>query len=570
MYRTNFPMEINSTHRQYLSENFKTLEKDKQYILDLIEQHKTTESNAHDSSQIKHGDSTVDKELEIIRGEVQSQVIGANGDGVAELKDMRVDTQGNVHELAQDRLMADFGLIGDVANLAKLLAEQHEKIIKENAYYNEVTTVQGRKFDTTYYITHIPHKDKDGNLIKIKRGIAGKDGNNLEHITPREFAKRTGATFVSNASTGSGSQLKLHGTQILDGKILDSVKDYEPLKDRWSLAIGEDNSLRTYAPNVNAETLLAQGETNVLNGFGAIIKDNKIVAKDDDYSPNTSVKHPRSVIAQLPNKDIVFFACDGRENNNKGFVEAGMTLTEVGETLFDHYGEIVLAYNLDGGGSTSHVLRSHKLNKSQDEGFTTERKVLDFLYVAKEPVQVRDTDIQKAYEDIGEIKALVQKVYGELYSFNRASSKEFGTTGYDQYTGLLAFDNEGNPRKKIYQAPEGWRFWDYDLGRTMFRITDDRVEHNNRTFARNFSNPETVTNINTVTFGGTYHVPQTATGSPYKGISSSIVTHYNVSAREFEDATTAFQTAVPFIRSSSYTMRRRTYAQGAWSQWFDV
>ena len=569
MYKTNFPMELNSTHRQYLSENFKTLEQDKQAVLNIIERHKKEDKNAHDSSQIKHGNSTVDKELEIIRGEVQSQVIGANGDGVAELKDMRVDTQGNVHELAQDRLMADFGLIGDVANLAKILADQHEKMLNESAYYSEITTTKGRNFDTTYYITHIPHTDKEGNLIKIKRGISG-DINKPDHITPREFAKRTGATFVSNASTGSGSQLLPHGVQIYNGEIIKSVKDYDALEQRWSLAIGGDNTLRTYAPDVNAETLLAQGETNVLSGFGAFIQDNKITVKPGDFSPNTDVKHPRSVIAQLPNKDIVFFACDGRENNNKGFVEKGMTLQEVGETLFKHYGEITLAYNLDGGGSTSHVLRSTKLNKSQDENFTEERKVLDFLYVVKEPVQVRDKDIQNAYEDIGEIRNLVQKVYGELYKFNRSSSQEFGTTGYNEYTGLLAFDDDGNPRKKIYQAPEGWRFWDYDLSRTMFRITDDRVEHNNRTLARNYSNPETVTNINTVTFGGTYHVPQTATGSPYKNISSSIVTHYNVSAREFGDASTAFQVAVPFVRSGNYTMRRRTYAEGAWSQWFDV
>ena len=568
---SNFPKNMNGTFVRMSSDNAKETERRLLDIKQYIDKHKSTDEKVHDSSQITYENTTVDKELKVLRNQVQSQVVGKNGDGIAELKDMRVDTQGNLHQLAQDRLSADFGLIGDVANLAKSLADKHEKEINKNIYYNEVKTYSARKFDTTYYITYIPHKDKDGNIIKLKKGIEGLDPNKPEHITPREFAKRHNATFVSNASTGSGSQLKLHGQQIYEGKIIDSDKSYEALKDRWTLAIGDDNTLTSFPQNISAKDILAQGYKDTVSGFGPIISEGKIIVKDGDYSPNTSVKHPRSVIAQLANKDLVFFSCDGRENNNKGFIEKGMTLQEVGETLLDNFGNIQFAYNMDGGGSTSNILRSRKLNKAQDENFTADRPVLDFLYIAKEkPEKAIDEDLKNAFDDIGEVRALVQKVYGELYKFNRSSSKEFGTTGYDQYTGLLAFDDDGNPRKKIYQAPEGWRFWDYDLGRTMFRITDDRVEHNNRTLARNFSNPESVTDINSVTFGGTYHVPRTAKGSPYPGTSSAIVTHYNVSAREFDDATTAFQTATPFARSANYKMKRRTYAQGKWSQWFDV
>ena len=568
---SNFPKKINGTFIRMSSDNAKETERQLANIKQIISNHANSETPIHKADQIAYESTTVDKELKVLRNQVLAQVVGKSNNSAAELKDIRVDTQGTLHSLAQDRLNADFGLIGDIANMAKALANKHEKELNKNIYYNEVSTRKGRKFDTTYYITHIPHKDKDGNLIKLKKGIEGLDPNKPEHITAREFAIRHNATFVTNASTGSASQLKLHGQQIYNGQIIDSDKEYKELKDRWTLAIGDDNSLKSFPQNIDAASILAQGYNNTVSGFGPIISDGKIIAKDSDYSPNTIVKHPRSVIAQLKNKDLIFFSCDGRENNNKGFIEKGMTLQEVGETLLSEYGNIEFAYNMDGGGSTSNILRSRKLNKAQDEDFTADRPVLDFLYIAKEkPEKIIDEDLKNAFDDIGEVRALVQKVYGELYKFNRTSSKEFGLTGYDQYTGFLSFDEEGNPRKKLYQSPEGWRFWDYDLGRTMFRITDDRVEHNNRTFARNFSNPETVTDVNSLSFGGTYHVPSNAKGSPYPNLSSAIVTHYNVSAREFDDAAIAFQTAVPFIRSSNYTMRRRTYAQGAWSQWFDV
>ena len=566
-YKDNFPRKVNDQFRGNVIQNARMSQKDRETLKKLAREYQQDKQ----SSEIKHGNSTVEKELKSLRNQVKSQIIGANGNATAEVKDMRVDTKGQLHDLAQDRLNEDFNRIGGIADAAKETADVLENKMNTGAYYNEVSHFKGRKFDTTYYITHIPHLDSNGNVIKLKRGIQGNDPNKPEHITPSQFARKTKATFVSNASTGSGTQLKLHGQQIYNGQILDSIKgdEYDALNDRWTLAIGDDNSLTSFPPDVQASEIRNQGYNNTVSGFGPIISDGKIIVKDDDYSPNTIVSHPRQVIAQLPNKDLIFFSCDGRENNTHTMIEKGMTLQEVAETLLDHY-DIEFAYNMDGGGSTSSVVRSHKLNKSMDENKTEERKVLDFLYIGRDSVQLRDQDIQNAYQDIGEVRDMVQEVRGMLYSLRRISGKEFGLTGYDGYTGFLSFDDDGNPKKKLYQGPEGWRFWDYDVSRTIFRITEDEVQHNNRALARNYSAPESVKDINSVTYGGTYHVPRNAKGSPYPNLSSSIVTHYNVSYAEFDDTATAFQMAIPFARSTNYRMKRRTYAQGAWSNWFDV
>ena len=565
-YNDNFPREINDQFRGNVIDNARMSQEDREVLYNMVKEYRQSKK----SSDIKHGNSTVEKEIKKLNNRVKNQIIGANGNATAEVKDMRVDTQGNLHELAQDRLNEDFGRIDDIASTAKQTADTLETQMNTGAYYNEVSHFRGRKFDTTYYITHIPHLDSQGNIIKLKRGLYGNNPNKPAHMTPSEFARKTKATFVSNASTGSGSQLKLHGQQLFEGQILDSVKgdEYPALNDRWTLAIGDDNTLTSFPPDVQASEIRNKGYNNTVSGFGPIISDGKIIVKDGDYSPNTIVSHPRQVIAQLPNKDLIFFSCDGRENNTHTMVEKGMTLQEVAETLLDHY-DIQFAYNMDGGGSTASVVRSHKLNRSMDDNKTTERKVLDFLYVGKEGVQLRDQDMQNAYQDIGEVRDMVQEVRGMLYSLRRISGKEFGTTGYDGYTGLLAFDDEGNPRKKIYQGPEGWRFWDYDVSRTIFRIQEDELQFNNRALARMFSAPETVTDINSVNYGGFYHVPRGAKGSPYPKISSAMVLHLNVSRADFDDASTAFQMAIPFGRSDNFKIKRRTYAQGAWSNWFE-
>src|SRR5699024_362605 len=120
---------------------------------------------------------------------------------------------------------------------------------------------------------------------------------------------------------------------------------------------------------------------------------------------------------------------------------------------------------------------------------------------------------------------------------------EFGLTCYDQYTGFLSFDKDGNPKKKIYMGTEGFRFWDYDLGMTLFRITEDYLQFKNKALATNFSAPPSVSDLNNIELGGTYHAPRTAKGSPYPNESSCVVTQYNITYSLKDEDTTAFQVA---------------------------
>lgn len=564
----NLPYSLNNEFRGYLVSNFKTLNRDRQYVSELINNHKKQEVKAHTSKQIDHNGKPLNQTVDVLTGRINNQIYGASKNSSSEVKDIRVGMDGTVHDLAQDRLMKDFAKIDDIATQADNMAQKHEGQIKESAYYNEISYVSGRKFDTTYKIIHIPHRDSDGNLIKLRKGISGSNPNKPDHITARDFAKQTSATFVANASTGSGSQLKLHGQQIYNGQILDSVKDYEPLKDRWTLAMADDNTLTSFPPNITAKEIKDKGYNNTFSGFGPLIMEGKKVYTEGDYSPNSEASHPRTVIAQLPNKDILIFTCDGRITGST-LHQKGMTLNEVTEVLYSHYGDIEFAYNLDGGGSSSAVLRSRMLNKPSDNNNKSERKLLDFIYVGKDPRQIRDKDIQKAYEDIGDLRNNFQFLYGLLTTWNEVNSNELRIRNYNDYTGIVTMDGE-NAKKKFYMQPNEFRFWDYDTSRTWFRVTDDSMQLHNRELADNFSAPRSVKDCNNLQRGGTYHVPKNAKGSPYPNQSSSIVTQYNVTYASFDDATTAFQTAVPFARSANYSMKRRTYAEGKWSQWYDV
>src|SRR5699024_891919 len=152
----------------------------------------------------------------------------------------------------------------------------------------------------------------------------------------------------------------------------------------------------------------------------------------------------------------------------------------------------------------------------------SERKLLDFIYVGKDSVQPRDIDIQRAYSDIGEVRSSFQFLYGLLQYWNEINSNEIRMLNYNNYTGLVAMDGAENPKKKFYMQPNEFRFWDYDTGRTWFRVTDDSMQLHNRELADNFSAPRSVKDCNNLQRGGTYHVPSNAKGSPYPNQSSSI------------------------------------------------
>src|SRR5699024_9243711 len=261
----NLPYSLNDEFRGYLVGNFKNLNSDREYVQGLLEQHKEA-SSAHTSNQIDHNGKPLNKTEDILEGRINNQIWGNSKNSSAEVKDIRVCIDGTDQYLEQDRLMTDLAKIDEVASKADEMAQKHEGQIEESAYYNEITYVSGRKFDTTYKIVHIPYRDTEGNIIKIRKGVSGANPNKPDHITPRDFAKNTSATFVANASTGSGSQLKLHGQQIYNGQILDSVKDYEPLKDRWTLAMADDNTLTAFPPNITAKEIKEKGYNNTFSG----------------------------------------------------------------------------------------------------------------------------------------------------------------------------------------------------------------------------------------------------------------------------------------------------------------
>jgi len=325
------------------------------------------------------------------------QVVGETVDGPA-LEQMKVGGDGTVYPSPDARVRAE-----------------HEQVTSELSdpyFYEEITT--SKHFDelssTTYYLTRVPHIDSKGDPILLKKQFQNDAMNSGTGETVRSFVNRTGATLATNGSIWDTSTNKIKGVQIKDGVVLQDVDG----GISYTLGVKADNTLVAYAPSVTAEEIIADGCLNTFTAFFPMIVDGQAVGSDvwgDIENPTTA--NPRQVIAQFPNKDILFLTCEGRQDGNVGmtYTDCIRILEEIGVTF---------AYCLDGGGSAQTVLRNILINTPIDGGFKVERAVSDFIYFEKPTLKSKElTRI-----DVGEI---AKKTHDNAVDISKKADKSGGT-----------------------------------------------------------------------------------------------------------------------------------------------
>ena len=116
--------------------------------------------------------------------------------------------------------------------------------------------------------------------------------------------------------------------------------------------------------------------TNIIGGGPQLIKNGRIEITNDAEKilpAFVSDGHPRTAIARLKSAQILLVTVDGRQPGES----IGMSLTMLAELLLE-FGATE-AINLDGGGSTTMVIRNKLVNKPSDS--TGERPVSDAILV---------------------------------------------------------------------------------------------------------------------------------------------------------------------------------------------
>lgn len=141
-----------------------------------------------------------------------------------------------------------------------------------------------------------------------------------------------------------------------------------------ALVIGQDGSFTIADESAtSAEDLLDGGAWQVLSFGPALIEDGQVVVDANTEVDQSMSSNPRTAIGMISPLHYVIVVSDGRTDES-----AGLSLLELAQVFSDQ--GCTVAYNLDGGGSTTLWFNGQVINNPTSGNSSGERKVSDIVY----------------------------------------------------------------------------------------------------------------------------------------------------------------------------------------------
>ncbi len=251
--------------------------------------------------------------------------------------------------------------------------------ISEKEYIDPSISVRisvGRMYDTDYMMARV----KIANATQIRSMITGTYANSTEVFCDR-LVKRTNAVLAINGDYFT--KRRNTGVMVRQGRVW-----YQPKSDRNLsydsktqfdiLLIDKAGDLHILKSAVMADLEPYQPlEENIVNSFtfgpGLIIDG---VKQGDFKNTNNSPakKTQRMAICQTGPLEYLCICCEGPDDPGS----VGMTMDEFAD-LVASQGDVLQAYNLDGGASSSMLFRNQKVNCPNR---SMRREIVDILYFA--------------------------------------------------------------------------------------------------------------------------------------------------------------------------------------------
>lgn len=146
--------------------------------------------------------------------------------------------------------------------------------------------------------------------------------------------------------------------------------------ENGDLAIYADGSFAVIRETeISAQELLADGVQQLLAFGPVLLEDGAVTVSDGDEVGKAMASNPRTAIGLVEPLHYVLAVSDGRTSESRGLtlVQLAQVMQEAGCTI---------AYNLDGGGSSTLYFNGRVVNNPTTNGRTiAERAVSDIVYV---------------------------------------------------------------------------------------------------------------------------------------------------------------------------------------------
>lgn len=256
----------------------------------------------------------------------------------------------------------------DEKDSAETKSDKSFVTLTDSAYSDgniSITLKEYREHDTTIYVADVQVSSAEYLKTAFAKSAYGK---NVTDKTS-EIAEDAGAVLAIN---GDYYGAREKGYVIRNGILYRNTSS----SSQEDLVIYKDGSLDVITEkSVSAQSLLDAGAQQVLSFGPALVIDGKVSVTEDEEVGKAMSSNPRTAIGIVDELHYLFVVSDGRTS-----VSEGLSLRELAEFMQSLGADI--AYNLDGGGSSTMVFNGKVINNPTTNGKSIkERSVSDIVYI---------------------------------------------------------------------------------------------------------------------------------------------------------------------------------------------
>ena len=219
--------------------------------------------------------------------------------------------------------------------------------------------------NTTVYVADVQLAD----ISLLKTALAGNTyARNLTETTSVQAAN-AGANFALNGDYYGAQE---RGYVLRNGVLYRASAQ----SGTDALVIGADGNFRIITEGeTSADTLVREGAWQVLTFGPALINGGQVTVSSSDEVGRAMTSNPRTAIGQISEGHYLLVVSDGRTKES-----TGLSLRQLAELMQSLGAQI--AYNLDGGGSSTMVFQGRVVNNPTTNGRSIrERSVSDIVYI---------------------------------------------------------------------------------------------------------------------------------------------------------------------------------------------
>lgn len=219
--------------------------------------------------------------------------------------------------------------------------------------------------NTTVYVADVQLAD----ISLLKTALAGNTyARNLTETTSVQAANAGAILAINGDYYGAQERGYVLRNGVLYRASAQSGTD--------ALVIGADGSFRIINEGeTSADTLVREGAWQVLTFGPALINGGQVTVSSSDEIGRAMTSNPRTAIGQISEGHYLLVVSDGRTKES-----TGLSLRQLAELMQSLGAQI--AYNLDGGGSSTMVFQGRVVNNPTTNGRSIrERSVSDIVYI---------------------------------------------------------------------------------------------------------------------------------------------------------------------------------------------